>query len=108
MTKPTIEELERILASGAPANIEILPNGEIRAVPCHLSFGTGALYLMTGTYEGQHAVFIAKASKPGPIGTNNPEEDGDLHSLKPGEYVLTFPTAEQAKAVADALCPSPN
>lgn len=105
MTKPTIEELERILAGGdGPLNIEILPNGEIRAVPCHLSFGAGELYVMTGTYAGHPAVFIAKASKPGVVGTNSPEEDGDLHAFKPGEYVLTFPTQEQAKAVADALC----
>lgn len=105
MTKPTIEELEKILASGGPCNIEILPNGEIRAVPCCLAFGTGELYVMTGHYEGLPAVFVSKASKPGPIGTTNPEEDGDLHALKPGEYVLTFPTETQAKAVADALCP---
>lgn len=103
--KPTIEELERILAGGAPANIEILPNGEIRAVPCHLSFGTGALYVMTGTYEGLPAVFVAKASKPGPIGTSSPEEDGDLHALKPGEYVMTFPSEAQATRFADAICP---
>lgn len=106
--KPTIEELEKILAGGGPCNIEILPNGEIRAVPCRLSFGTGALYVQIGLCEGEPAVFIAKAVKPGPIGTNNPEEDGDPHSLKPGEYVLTFPTTEQAKAVADALCPAPQ
>lgn len=104
MTKPTIEELEKILAGGGPCNIEILPNGEIRAVPCRLSFGTGHLYVQTGSYEGAAAVFIAKASKPGTVGTNNTEEDGDPHTIKPGEYVLTFPTEAQAKAVADALC----
>ena len=30
---PTIEELERILASGEPLDIEIQPDGSIRAVP---------------------------------------------------------------------------
>lgn len=70
-----------------------------------LNFGMGHLYVQTGAYEGRPAVFIAKASKRGPIGTNNPEEDGDPHSLKPGEYVLTFPTEGQAQAVANAICP---
>jgi hypothetical protein len=31
--KPTIEELERILASGEPLDIEIQPDGSIKAVP---------------------------------------------------------------------------
>lgn len=33
MTQPTISELEQMLASKDPLDIEILPNGEIRAVP---------------------------------------------------------------------------
>lgn len=34
MTRPTIKELEHILNGGdGPAKIEILPNGEIRAIP---------------------------------------------------------------------------
>lgn len=31
--KPTIEELEKILSSGEKPDIEIQPNGSIRAVP---------------------------------------------------------------------------
>lgn len=31
--KPTVEELERILASGEPLDIEIQPDGSIRSVP---------------------------------------------------------------------------
>jgi hypothetical protein len=108
MTRPTIAELEKILAGGdGPHNIEMLPDGSIRAVPCRLAFGTGHLFVVTGLYEGQPAVFIAPASKPGEVGTYNAEEDGDPHTLKRGEYVLTFPTEAQAKAVADALCPKP-
>jgi len=33
MEKPSIEELERILASGEPLDIEIQPDGSIKAVP---------------------------------------------------------------------------
>jgi hypothetical protein len=33
--RPTIEELERILKSDADMSIEILPNGEVRAVEHH-------------------------------------------------------------------------
>lgn len=105
MTKPTIKELERILAGDdEPHNIEILPSGEIRAVPCRLEFGAGKLFVQLGTYEGSPAVFIAKASQPGEVGETNPAEEGDPHALKPGEYVLTFPTEAQANAVAEAIC----
>lgn len=31
--KPTIEELERMLASNEPIDIEIQPDGSVRAVP---------------------------------------------------------------------------
>jgi hypothetical protein len=31
--KPTIEELEKMLASGEPLDIEIQPDGSIKAVP---------------------------------------------------------------------------
>lgn len=33
MDKPTIEELERMLANNEPLDIEIQPDGSIRAVP---------------------------------------------------------------------------
>lgn len=104
MTKPTIEELEKILANDGPCSIEILPNGEIRAVPCVLPFGTGALFVQVGTYKETPAVFVARSTSPGTVGTTNPDEEGDPHALKQGEYVMLFPTDAQAKAVADALC----
>lgn len=33
MEKPSIEELERMLSSGEPLDLEIQPDGSIRAVP---------------------------------------------------------------------------
>ncbi len=62
----------------------------------------------TGTYAGKPAVFIAPARQPGQVGASAAREGHDLHSLQPGEMVLTFPTDEQAKAVDDALVASPT
>lgn len=106
MTKPTIEELERILNSPEPHAIEIRADGSIVALPAVLEFGTGKFVVDTGTFKGQPAVFIANAAQPGTVGASSAREGHPLDSLQPGERVLTFPTDAQAKAVADALCNS--
>lgn len=76
-----------------------------------LEFGAGALVVDTGRHDQQPAVFIARAKRPGEIGTSAARENHPLDRLQPGEVVLTFPTEEQAKRVADAMVyqnPDPN
>lgn len=70
-----------------------------------LEFGHGTLLVDSGTYYGRPAVFVAQVTgAPGEPGTEAPaEERGDRHTLKPGEVVLTFPSWEQAQAVANAM-----
>lgn len=49
MTRPTIAELEKILSSDEPCSIELLPNGELRAVP-RMDF-VAALKIAEGVFE---------------------------------------------------------
>lgn len=72
-----------------------------------IAFGEGNLVVDTGTFGGAPAVFIANANFGGVVGTSAAKEMQELDALQPGEHVLTFPTDEQAKAVADALCGGP-
>lgn len=103
--KPTIEKLEKILAGGEGQHvIEILPNGEIRALPALLEFGSGKFVVDTGKYGEVPAVFIRGANGPGGVGDSAERENVPCDCLQPRERVLTFPTEVQAKAVADALC----
>lgn len=70
---------------------------EVRGVT--VLFGLGAFIVNTGTSDGQPAVFVDDAPEPGQVGSKAPNV--------PAETVprlrLLFPTAEQAKRVADAL-----
>lgn len=68
-----------------------------------LEFGLGRLVVDTGRYHYMPAVFIAPVSESGPVGTSAASLEHPLDTLLPGEIVLTFPTAAQAQAVADAL-----
>lgn len=69
-----------------------------------IQFGLGNLVIDTGTFGGKPAVFIAPASQPGNVGESAKRENHDLARLVDGEHVLLFPTPEQAKSVADAIC----
>lgn len=85
-------------------NCANMPQAELQPKDI-LAFGTGHLFVAVGTYKGAHAVFVAPVQHgPGPIGTTDKQEEGDLRAIKLGEYVMTFPTEAQAEAVADALC----
>ena len=67
------------------------------------NFGHGRLVVDTGTYHKRPAVFICAVDAPGEVGTSAKALNHDKESLQPGEMVLTFPTVEQAKSVADDL-----
>lgn len=69
-----------------------------------VAFGLGRYCVDTGEYNGVSAVFIAPAKFPGEVGASAKREGRPLDALVPGERVLTFPTLDQAKRVADALC----
>lgn len=71
--------------------------------PLH-EFGYGRKVVALGHYAGTPAVFISDAKTPGKIGEDARRENHPTDHLLPGEIVLIFPTDEQAKAVADALC----
>ena len=68
-----------------------------------VAFGTGMLVIDTGRFNGAPAVFVADAKIGGPVGASSEKEGHANNLLQPGEWVLTFPTAEQAQRVADAL-----
>lgn len=69
------------------------------------AFGHGTLIVDTGTAHGQPAVFIRPSPVPGHVGEKTRDEHkGPLDRLVPGEIFMTFPTDEQARRVADALC----
>lgn len=67
------------------------------------NFGHGRLVVDTGTYHKRPAVFVCPVDSAGKVGSSAKALRHDEFSLQPGEMVLTFPTVEQAKAVADAL-----
>lgn len=67
-------------------------------------FGKGQLTVEVGAYGGTPAVFVAPADPPGVPGElAEPTTGPDKHQLVPGEWVMTFPTDEQAHEVAKAL-----
>lgn len=69
-----------------------------------LAFGRGDLIVEVGTLADEPAVFVWVADVPRPDLIGQRIESGDNRMiLHPGEVVLTFPTAEQAEAVRDAL-----
>ena len=77
------------------------PKAEVAA------FGEGKLKIDTGTAGGKPAVFISPAEHAGVVGQPVPDNlKGPLDRLVPGEWFMTFPTDEQARRVADALCNS--
>lgn len=68
-------------------------------------FGAGKLVIVDGKYEGKPAVFIGDNGKSGEVGSLVAEEDKlPENRLKAPEIVLMFPTEDQAKRVAKALC----
>lgn len=94
---------ERVAGIQLPAAAQ----GQEGAVPVAqepVAFGLGQYCVDTGEYNGSPAVFIAPARFPGEVGASAKREGRPLNALVPGERVLTFPTLDQAKRVADALC----
>lgn len=77
---------------------------EIEKLRAILEFGAGKFVVDSGMYDDKPAVFIRNANEPGGVGESAKRENVPRDCLQPSERVLTFPTAEQAKAVADALC----
>jgi len=68
-----------------------------------VAFGSGDKIVGVGTYKNVPAVFVMPAPIVGVVG----ERAGDIYSkdsIIACEFVLTFPTGNQAQAVADALC----
>jgi hypothetical protein len=87
--------------AGFAAGLEALAGPMEPSEP--VAFGTGMLVIDTGRFNGAPAVFVADAKIGGPVGTSSEKEGHANNLLQPGEWVLTFPTAEQAQRVADAL-----
>lgn len=83
----------------AKSILALCPAGVGEAV----AFGEGRVVVDTGKFHGKPAVFIAPVSEPGVVGASARHLGHDKNLLQPGEKVLTFPTNERAKAVADAL-----
>ena len=96
------ESADAILAALRP--IDTGGRGEQDEAGILLTFGFGALIVNTGTFGGDNAVFIAKATSPGPVGEYTGRSAFARDCLQLGEHVLVFPTKEQAQAVADAMC----
>lgn len=69
-----------------------------------IRFGVGLLVVDTGKFQGVPAVFVAPVKEAGKVGASAAHLDHPLDTLQPGEFVLTFPTEQQAQSVADALC----
>lgn len=96
--RDVIEAVMAALAS-SPA-----PLGE--AVHLGIRFGHGAVGVSTGAYDGDAAVFLREAVVPGTVGAAFSDDEREAMPLR---AVLLFPTAAQAKAVADALVtPTPQ
>lgn len=73
-----------------------------------VAFGSGDKVVEVGAYGGRPAVFVAPANPSGAPGELAPPTTGeDKHRLVAGEWLMTFPTDEQAYEVADALCGRP-
>ncbi len=68
-----------------------------------IKFGSGDKAVAHGFYGGEPAVFIEDSDLIGVVGSFI-EPQPDLNTLKNGATILIFPTIEQAKLVADALC----
>lgn len=69
-----------------------------------IGFGRGEVVVHTGHHGGEPCVYLAPAKYPGVVGESSARENMPLDRMVEGESVLTFPTMEQAKRVADALC----
>lgn len=67
-----------------------------------IKFGTGNYGVVVGTYNTEPAVFVFPVTDAGPVGEYI-SEPYLLDDLAPNEIVFTFPTIEQAEAVADAF-----
>lgn len=80
-----------------------LENAMNEVVAPAMHFGKGNLVVDTGTYYGSPSVFIWPATMLGAVGASAKREHAPEDKLMDGEFVLSFPTMAQAKAVADAL-----
>jgi hypothetical protein len=68
-------------------------------------FGHGRWTVDMGLAGDRPAVFIAPAVEPGVVGELVPDDLAHPRdSLSPGEFYMTFPTEEQARRVAEAIC----
>lgn len=106
--KATYDELMKAESVGRYINAFIKPRYEATKVLADkptLAFGTGALVIDTGRYAGAPAVFVWPAKAQGEVGARAADVEYPPTS---GEVVLTFPTDEQARRVADALCNFPQ
>lgn len=73
------------------------------------NFGKGEICVATGEYNGAPIVLIYPANKIGIVGDSVPEKEmRGNKELKSDELLFTFPTHDQAKLVADALCNALN
>lgn len=71
------------------------------------AFGRGDKIVRLGTYGDAPAVFVQPADHPGVPGELVPKDQQTPGNyLSPGEYVMTFPTEDQALAVANSICGS--
>jgi hypothetical protein len=85
------------------AILAALPTDAVQPVGGAMAFGAGRFVVDTGSYQQTPAVFICPVEQPGEVGASARHLGHDRHTLLPGERVLTFPTFDQAQAVADAL-----
>jgi hypothetical protein len=75
------------------------------SVPDVTVFGLGNLVVVKGRYGDKPAVFVVPAQNgPGVVGElSAAREPSQRYNLIPGEWVMTFPSDEQAKRVCKAL-----
>lgn len=86
-------------------SLQALIQAEMDAAPVSpvIEFGKGELVINIGTYGSQPAVFVATARLGGQVGEPADREEFGLDVLQEGEMVMLFPSAAQARTVADAL-----
>ncbi|MFA5186957.1 MAG: hypothetical protein WC551_10795 [Patescibacteria group bacterium] len=73
-----------------------------------VKFGTGNLVVDTGTVADMPAVIVEATDTPGSVGSSAQHLNLPKDRVGDGSLVLTFPTAEQARRVADALVNAPQ